>query len=286
VRDPDHDPALAGLAGRDAAGHRRVVSGGFRDRTRRAEDRDERPDDEEARKQAAHGRILVQARAAGSSVHNLPMKPLVAEDIERYAEAHSEPAGPLFEELRDETYGSVADPQMQVGRVEGTLLKMLVELTGAKHALEIGMFTGYSGLMIAAGLPEDGELVTCDVNPKAEEVARRYFARSPHGRKITIRMGPALETIASLPATPTLDFVFLDADKVNYPSYYDAVLPRMSPGGLLVADNVLWSGRVLDPKEESDRAIVAFNARVAGDSRVEKVLLTVRDGILLVRKRG
>jgi len=125
--------------------------------------------------------------------------------------------------------------------------------------------------------------VTCDVNPKAEEVARRYFARSSHGRKITIRMGPALDTIATL--SPPFDFVFLDADKENYPRYYEAVLPLLASGGLLVADNVLWSGRVLDPKEPSDLAIAAFNARVTGDSRVEKVLLTVRDGILLVRKR-
>jgi caffeoyl-CoA O-methyltransferase len=145
------------------------------------------------------------------------------------------------------------------------------------------MFTGYSGLMIASGLPENGELTTCDVDPKAEAVARRYFARSPHGRKIAIRMGPALETIATL--APPIDFVFLDADKVNYSNYFDAVVPLMSSGGLLVADNVLWSGKVLDPKEGSDRAIVAFNERVARDPRVEKVMLTIRDGMTLARKR-
>jgi caffeoyl-CoA O-methyltransferase len=211
------------------------------------------------------------------------MKPLVDESLEKYAEAHTDPPDPLLDELRAETFASVADPQMQVGRVEGTFLRMLVGLSRARRALEIGMYTGYSGLMIAAALPEDGELVTCDVNPKVEEVARRYFARSSHGRKITIRMGPALDTIATL--SPPFDFVFLDADKENYPRYYEAVLPLLAPGGLLVADNVLWSGRVLDPKEPSDLAIAAFNARVTGDSRVEKVLLTVRDGILLVRKR-
>ncbi|HEY7574945.1 MAG TPA: class I SAM-dependent methyltransferase [Thermoanaerobaculia bacterium] len=208
---------------------------------------------------------------------------LVSEDLERYAEAHTEPLDPLFEELREETQRSMADPQMQVGRVEGTFLKMLVRLSGARRALEIGMFTGYSGLMIAAGLPENGELTTCDVDPKAEAVARRFFARSPHGKKITIRMGPALETIATL--APPIDFVFLDADKVNYSNYFDAVVPLMSSGGLLVADNVLWSGKVLDPKEESDRAIVAFNERVARDPRVEKVMLTIRDGMTLARKR-
>jgi caffeoyl-CoA O-methyltransferase len=211
------------------------------------------------------------------------MKPLVAEDLERYAESHTDVPDPLLEELRRETYASVADPQMQVGAVEGTLLRMLVAVSGARRALEIGMFTGYSGLMIASALPEDGELITCDVNPKAEEVARRYFARSPHGKKIRIRMGPALETIAGL--SPFFDFIFLDADKENYPNYYDAVLPLLAPGGLLVVDNVLWSGRVLDPKEPSDRAIDTLNSRVAADPRVEKVLLTVRDGVLLVRKK-
>ena len=199
------------------------------------------------------------------------MVPLVSEDLERYAETHTEAVDPLLEELREETHRSMAEPQMQVGRVEGTFLKLLARLSGARRALEIGMFTGYSGLMIAAGLPEDGTLTTCDIDPKAESVARRYFARSPHGRKITIRMGPALETIRSLP--PPIDFVFLDADKVNYSNYYEAVLPLMPPGGLLVADNVLWSGKVLDPKEESDRAIAEFNDRVARDSRVEKVML-------------
>ena len=145
------------------------------------------------------------------------------------------------------------------------------------------MFTGYSGLMIAAGLPDDGELVTCDVNPAAETIAKRYFDRSPHGRKIRIRMGPALETIRTLSAP--FEFVFLDADKENYSNYYDAVLPLIPSGGLLVADNVLWSGKVLDPKEPSDRAIVAFNDKVAADPRVEKVMVTVRDGMLLVRRK-
>jgi len=211
------------------------------------------------------------------------MTPLIAAEIDGYAEAHAEPLDPLFEELREETYRSMKDANMQVGRVEGTFLQLLVRLSGARRALEIGMFTGYSGLMIAAGLPEDGTLVTCDVDPNAEAVARRYFARSPHGRKITVRMGPALETIKTL--SPPIDFVFLDADKENYPNYYDAVLPLMPPGGLLVADNVLWSGKVLDPREPSDRAIVAFNDKVSRDPRVEKVMLTVRDGMTLARKR-
>lgn len=208
---------------------------------------------------------------------------LISEEIERYAEEHTQPIDPLLDELREETHAKMSDPQMQVGRVEGTLLRLLVRMIGARRVLEIGMFTGYSALMMAEGLPEGGELFTCDIDPKAEEIARRYFSRSPHGKKITIRMGPALATIASLSAP--FDFVFLDADKENYPNYYEAVLPLVATGGLIVADNVLWSGRVLDPREKSDLAIVAFNDLVAADARVEKVLLTVRDGMLLARKR-
>jgi caffeoyl-CoA O-methyltransferase len=209
---------------------------------------------------------------------------LVPDAIEAYAEAHSEPVSPLFDELREETYGSMHAPQMQVGRLEGDFLRLLVRLSRAKRVLEIGMFTGYSGLMMAEGLPDDGELITCDVDPKAEEVARRFFAKSPHGRKIQIRMGPALETIKTLQGP--LDLVFIDADKENYSNYFDAVLPLVRQGGLLVADNTLWSGRVVEtPQTSADHAIVAFNDKVAKDARVEKVLLTVRDGMTLMWKR-
>jgi caffeoyl-CoA O-methyltransferase len=211
------------------------------------------------------------------------MLTLVPEPIELFAAAHSDPVPALLEELREETYKTMSVPQMQVGRIEGAFLKMLVRLTGAKRVLEVGMFTGYSALSIAEGLPEDGRLFTCDIDPKAEEIARRYFARSPHGKKIDVRMGPALDTIAKLEAP--LDMVFIDADKVNYARYYDAALPLLRSGGLVVADNTLWSGTVLDPQTDDARAIVAFDDKVAADPRVEKVLLTVRDGMLLARKR-
>lgn len=211
------------------------------------------------------------------------MEKLISEAIEQYAEAHTEQLDPIFDELKEETYRSMSSPGMQVGRVEGMFLKTLVAISRSRRALEIGMFTGYSGLMIAAGLPDDGSLITCDVDPKAEAIARRYFARSPHGSKIEVRMGPALETISTLQAP--IDFVFIDADKENYSRYYDAVVPLVPSGGLIVADNVLWSGKVLDPREPSDRAIVAFNDRVASDPRVEKVLLSVRDGMFLIRKK-
>ncbi len=180
---------------------------------------------------------------------------LVPEAIEAYAEAHTEPVSPLFDALREETYAQMQSPQMQVGRLEGSFLRLLVRISRAKRVLEIGMFTGYSALMMA----------------------------DPHGRKITIRMGPALETIRTLKGP--IDMVFIDADKENYSRYYDAVLPLLKTGGLIVADNVLWSGRVLKPEQETDRAIVAFNEKVAKDGRVEKVLLTIRDGMMLAYKK-
>ena len=204
--------------------------------------------------------------------------------IEQFAHDYTEPETDLYARLREETYRTTERPGMQVGLIEGRFLQMLVRLIGARNILEIGMFTGYSSLMMAEGLPHDGRLITCEVDPKAEAIARRYFAQSPHGNKITIRMGPALETIKTL--SGPLDLVFIDADKVNYSNYYEACFPLVKPGGLIVGDNVLWSGRVVDPEDDDTRAIVAFNRLVQSDSRVENVCLTVRDGMMLAWKRS
>ena len=203
--------------------------------------------------------------------------------VEQFARDHTEPESELHARLREETYRIMDRPQMQVDAIEGRFLKMLVRLTGARTILEIGMFTGYSALMMAEGLPDDGRLITCEVDPKAEAIAQRYFSESPHGQKITVRMGVALETIKTL--SGPLDLVFIDADKANYSNYYEASLPLLRPGGLLVADNVLWSGKVLDPKDADDHAIVAFDRMVRSDPRVENVCLTVRDGMMLAWKR-
>lgn len=209
---------------------------------------------------------------------------LVPEPIERYAMAHTTPLPPLLEELvsvTQEQFGRQS--RMLSGQLEGTLLQALIASLGARRVLEIGTFTGFSAQMMAAVLPPDGELTTCDVDPKAIAVARSFFARSPHGNKISLREGPALETMRSL--EPGFDLVFIDADKENYLNYYEEALRLLAPNGLIAIDNVLWSGRVLDPKEESDRAIAAFNERVARDERVTHVMLTVRDGLMLVRKK-
>jgi caffeoyl-CoA O-methyltransferase len=204
--------------------------------------------------------------------------------VEQFAHDHTEPESDLYVRLREETYRVMQSPQMQVDVIEGRLLQMLVRLSGAKSILELGMFTGYSALMMAEALPDDGHLITCEIDPKAEAIARRYFAESPHADKITIRMGPALDTTKTL-AGP-LDLVFIDADKVNYSNYYEACLPLLKSGGLVVADNVLWSGKVLHPKDADDHAIVAFNRLVQSDPRVKNVCLTVRDGMMLAWKRN
>src|SRR5215208_5477714 len=135
------------------------------------------------------------------------MMSFIDEAVEQYGHDHTKPASDLFERLKEETYREMDSPQMQVGRIEGRFLKMLVRLMGARRVLEIGMFTGYSALMMAEGLPEDGRIITCDVDPKAEKIARRYFSESPNGHKIEVRMGAALETIAGL--TEPLDLVFI-----------------------------------------------------------------------------
>jgi caffeoyl-CoA O-methyltransferase len=203
--------------------------------------------------------------------------------VEQFAQDHTELEPDLYARLREETYREMEWPEMQVGLIEGRFLQMLVRLTGARNVLELGMFTGYSTLMMAEALPANGRLITCEINPKAEAIAKKYFAESPHGHKITIRMGPALDTITTL--SGPLDLVFIDADKVNYSNYYQACFPLVKPGGLIAGDNVLWSGKVIDPKDDDTRSIVAFNRLVQSDPRVENVCLTVRDGIMLAWKR-
>ena len=212
------------------------------------------------------------------------MKPLVSPALEQYAHDHTQPRPGLFDELRAYTQAEVASPQMQVGRVEGTLLKLLATLVGARRILEIGTYTGYSSLCMAEALPDDGELITCDKSEEFTAVARRFWGESLHGHKIRLELGDALDTVRKLSDEP-FDMAFIDADKSRYPLYYDEILPRLRKGGLMVIDNVLWSGEVLSPESDDARGIAALNDKVQFDDRVENVLLTVRDGVLLARKR-
>lgn len=211
------------------------------------------------------------------------MLTLMKPEIEEYALSKTEDDGDLLVELTKETYTSMDLPQMLTGKLEGRFLKFMVQSIAAKRILEIGMFTGYSALSMAEGLPDDGVLFTCDIDPKAIAMARRYFERSPHGKKVTIKEGPALKSIAELDGP--FDLVFIDADKENYKNYYEAVLPLVRTGGLILVDNVLWSGAVLNPQTETDKAICDFNNHVAKDERVDRVMLTIRDGVYMIRKR-
>lgn len=211
------------------------------------------------------------------------MDPILPEDIERYAVEHTSAVGDLYERLRDETYAQTEAPQMQVGPLEGRLLKMMAQMLGARRAVEIGTFTGYSALSIAEGMADDGVLYACDVDPDTTAIARRYFDEAPWGRKIELRVGLAIETLRTLDGP--FDLAFIDADKTSYIDYWEALMPKMRPGGIICADNVLWSGRALAPEAASDRAIAAFNEHVSADGRVEHVMLTVRDGITMARKR-
>ena len=208
---------------------------------------------------------------------------VVDERVDEYAEEHTTAPDPLLAELAAETRATMASPQMLTGPVEGRLLELLVHASGARRVLEIGTFTGYSALSMAAALPEDGRIDTLDIEPRHAEVAQRYFDRSPHGHKINLHLGPAAETLATLEGE--YDLVFIDADKDGYDAYYEAALPLLSPRGLIAIDNTLWGARVLDPQDESTRKIAALNDKIAADERVVAVQLTVRDGVTLVRRR-
>ncbi|MBI3590926.1 MAG: class I SAM-dependent methyltransferase [Candidatus Melainabacteria bacterium] len=202
--------------------------------------------------------------------------------VEGYALAHTKNESPILHELYKETFAKTKIPHMQVGHRVGALLRLLVRITNSKRVLEIGTFTGYSALVMAEGLPDDGELITLDIDKETTDIAMSYWARSPHGNKIKLILGPALETLNNIDGL--FDFVFIDADKVNYTNYWEACLPKIRKGGLIVADNVLWSGRVLNPKDENSIALDSFNKQVLSDSRVEAVMLIIRDGLTLAMK--
>jgi caffeoyl-CoA O-methyltransferase len=210
------------------------------------------------------------------------MVSLVSPEIDRYALEHTTTLPPYFEELPRITRERMGSDGMISGPVVGGLLQTLVWASGARRVLEIGTFTGFSALMMAEALPDDGSLLTCEQDPKAAELARDFFARSPHGHKIELRLGRALDTVRSLEGP--YDFVFIDADKENNAAYYERALELLSPMGLIAIDNVLWGGQVLDPSSDTDRAIADFNRHVQSDPRVKNLLLPVRDGVMVVRR--
>jgi caffeoyl-CoA O-methyltransferase len=210
---------------------------------------------------------------------------IVEPRVEQYAEEHTSPDGELFDRLAAETRDVAQYPEMMVGRLEGQFLAFLVHATGARRVLELGTFTGYSSISMARALPDGGSIVSCDVNEETTAIARRYAEEAGVADRIDYRLGPAIETLDGLDGP--FDLVFIDADKTGYVDYYEAVLPKLADHGLILADNTLASGRVVnDAGDGITASITRFNEHVRQDERVESVMLTIRDGVTMIRRRS
>jgi caffeoyl-CoA O-methyltransferase len=232
---------------------------------------------------AAREELVVGWSAPADGADNPIVDPFVSD----YLLAHCTPPDELLRDLAartDEIAGPAA--RMRVSHDQGALLSMLVKLAGARNAVEVGLFTGYSSLCIARALPAGGKLLACEINPRWAATAAEYWKKAGVADRIEVKLGPALETLRALPAEPAIDIAFIDADKESYPAYYEQIVPRLNPGGLVVLDNVLQGGRVLDPAHQGEHhvAIRELNDRIAADTRVEAVMLPVRDGITLARR--
>lgn len=211
----------------------------------------------------------------------------IDDNISRYAEDHTSPESELLADLNRDTYANVLIPRMLSGHLQGRVLSMISKLQRPKTIVEIGTYTGYSALCLAEGLQPGGTLHTIDINEELESRIRRYLDRSEYGSQIKLHIGNALDIVPTL--VGDIDLVFIDADKQNYGRYYDMLIDRIPSGAIIIADNVLWSGKVLDASErendEETRALDAFNKQVQADDRVENVLLPIRDGLMMVRKK-
>ena len=207
--------------------------------------------------------------------------------VYEYLVAHNPPQDDVLRDLAAETAALGPVSMMQIAIEQGALLTLLARLSVARNAIEVGTFTGYSAISIARGLSHGGRLLCCDVNEEWTSIARRYWTRAGLADRIELRLAPALDTLRALPRTADVDLAFVDADKTNYALYYEELLLRLRPNGLLVFDNVLWTGQVADPNdhEESTQALRRLNDLVARDERVDAVMIPVADGLTLVRRR-
>lgn len=223
-----------------------------------------------------------------ASMRSMTLRTLPLTDgLYEYLVAHSAPRDPVLSELAAETAAAYpADAEKQIGPEQGTFMTLLAQLAGASRALEIGTFTGYSSVCIARGLAPGGRLTCCDISEEWTSMARRYWQRAGVGDRVELRLGPALDTLRALPAREQFDLVFIDADKTGYPAYWDEVVPRVRPGGVILTDNTLSHGRVIDPAQTSAevQAIRDFNDRAAADDRVTLVMLPIGDGLTLARR--
>ena len=204
-------------------------------------------------------------------------------EIQEYCEAHTSAESNLLKTINRDTHAQVLMPRMLSGQMQGRVLAFISQMIKPERILEIGTYTGYSALCLAEGLTKTGQLTTIDINEELETRVRNHFTQSVYSSQIDFKIGNALEIIPTLPHS--FDLVFIDADKINYSKYYDLVFDKVKPGGFILADNVLWSGKILAPNPDKDtRAILEFKKKVAKDGRVENVLLPIRDGIMVVRK--
>lgn len=212
----------------------------------------------------------------------------LTDELHAYVVAHGATPDPIARELIEETHAVHGERAgMQVAPEQAAFFQLLAKIVGVRHAVEVGTFTGYSALAIARGLAEGGRLICCDISAEYTEMARRYWARAGIADRIELRLGPAAETLRAMPAEPHIDLAFIDADKTGYPTYWAELVPRMRPGGVILVDNVLRHGRVLDPDpDDTDtQAIVRFNEEVLADDRMEPVMLPLADGLTLARRR-
>ena len=209
----------------------------------------------------------------------------IPKELDDYVVYHSEDEPELLQELTRETYQKILQPRMLSGHYEGRLLSMISKLIHPENILEIGTYTGYSALCLAEGLTDDGELHTIDINEELVDFQRTYFDKSPYGKQIFQHLGNALEIIPSL--HKTFDLIFIDADKDNYPAYFKVIIDKLNPGGIILSDNVLWSGKVIEPLKEDDfstKALLEYNTLLKEDKRIETVVLPIRDGLTISRK--
>jgi caffeoyl-CoA O-methyltransferase len=211
----------------------------------------------------------------------------LSDDLHAYVVAHGATPDPLVAELMEETRTALGDLSvMQIAPEQAPFMTLFTRIVGARHAVEVGTFTGLSALSIARGLADGGKLICCDISEEYTSIARRYWARAGVDDRIELRIGPAAQTLAAMPAEPHIDLAFIDADKIGYPTYWAEIVPRMRPGGVILVDNVLRGGRVVDPPtNDDDAAMLAFNDMVVADKRVESMIVPIADGVTVARRR-
>lgn len=216
-----------------------------------------------------------------------PKTEFLSDELHAYLVAHGSTPDPLISDLVEETWAALPDNgNLQIAPEQAGFLTLFTSIVAPRYAVEVGTFTGLSSISIARGMPAGGRMVCCDISAEFTSIARRYWQRAGLADRIELRLGPAVETLRAMPAEPHIDLAFIDADKSSYSAYWNELVPRMRPGGVLLIDNVLRHGRIIDPRNADDEAMVAFNDEVLADERVDSVMLPVADGMTLARRRG